>query len=102
MASLVPPHTPITSYWRCCIETKPVHSFILGLKTANKAAVGSVPRVLLRDTRTALETTVVKPSSPEVPDGSGRYQILGELVRRKFYEQGYGNLKPLVGGPPPG
>ena len=50
------------------------------------AAVGPVPRVLLRDTDTGPETPVVRvggdtpPRHPD-PSGSGRLQILGEIAR---------------------
>ena len=40
---------------------------------------GSVPRVLLRDTEDEPETPVVHPSSAEMPEETGRYQILGEI-----------------------
>ena len=50
------------------------------------AAVGPVPRVLLRDTNTGPETPVVRvggdtpPRHPD-PSGLGRLQILGEIAR---------------------
>jgi len=42
---------------------------------------GSAPHVLLRDTDAVHEEPVVRPSSPELPRDSGRYQIVGEIGR---------------------
>jgi serine/threonine protein kinase len=47
-------------------------------------SLGSVPRVLLRDTEAAGRTPVVWPSSRELPaasSGQDRYQFLGEIAR---------------------
>ena len=46
-----------------------------------KSSIGEVPSVLLRDTQTELESPVIRPSSPEMPDDTDRYQILGEIGR---------------------
>ena len=43
--------------------------------------IGPVPRVLLRDTDFGFDAPLVKPASPEVPDGPGRYQLFGEIAR---------------------
>ena len=40
-----------------------------------------VPRVLLRDTEAEPQTPVVRPSSAEMPEETGRYQLLGEIGR---------------------
>jgi len=44
-------------------------------------SIGPVPRVLLRDTEAEHDGLVVKPTSPEVPDAPGRYQLFGEIAR---------------------
>jgi tetratricopeptide (TPR) repeat protein len=44
-------------------------------------SIGSVPRVLLRDTDAGNEGPLVKPASTEVPDAPGRYELLGEIAR---------------------
>ena len=44
-------------------------------------SIGSVPRVLLRDTDPGYEGPLVKPTSTEVPDAPGRYQLFGEIAR---------------------
>ena len=44
-----------------------------------KSLLGEVPIILVRDANAGLESTVVRPSSPEIPAEKGRYQILGEI-----------------------
>jgi WD40 repeat protein len=44
-------------------------------------SIGAVPHVLLRDTATGYDAPLVKPASPDVPDGPGRYQLFGEIAR---------------------
>jgi tRNA A-37 threonylcarbamoyl transferase component Bud32 len=44
-----------------------------------KSLFGEVPSILLRDTQTGLESPMVRPSSPEMPENQGRYQLLGEI-----------------------
>jgi serine/threonine-protein kinase len=43
--------------------------------------IGTVPRLLLRDTDRGMEGPVVRPGSPEVADTPGHYQLLGEIAR---------------------
>ena len=53
---------------------------IRGVLAGLAETTGSVPRVLLRDTDDEPETPVVHPSSAEMPEETGRYQILGEIA----------------------
>jgi serine/threonine-protein kinase len=62
----------MTARWNAEV---PHHSVLESLR----ASLGEVPRVLLRDTKDEPEPPVVRPASPERPDDTGRYQILGEI-----------------------
>ena len=57
------------------VDLPPDGSVLAGLAES----IGAVPRVLLRDSQAGLETPVVRPSSPEMPADTGRYQVLGEI-----------------------
>jgi serine/threonine-protein kinase len=52
-----------------------------GVLSTLAETIGPVPRVLLRDTDRGMEGPVVRPGSPEVADGPGHYQLLGEIAR---------------------
>ncbi len=50
-----------------------------GVLEGLRSSIGEVPSILLRDTQTELDPPVVRPWSPEMPAGKGRYQVLGEI-----------------------
>jgi serine/threonine-protein kinase len=71
--SLAHPGAPgVTAGWN---EEVPHQSVLESLR----ASLGEVPRLLLLDTKDEPEPPVVRPASPERPEGSSRYQVLGEI-----------------------
>jgi serine/threonine-protein kinase len=52
-----------------------------GILAALSRTIGSVPRVMLRETEIDGETGVVRPASREMPPAAGRYQLLGQIGR---------------------
>ncbi len=68
-------------------------SLIRGVLAGLAETSGSVPRILLRDTEPESESPVIRPSSPEIPKESGRYQLLGEI--------GHGGMGAVLKGRDP-
>src|SRR5271156_2176688 len=62
----------VTARWSEGVPHRSVLEFV-------KSLLGEVPSVLLRDSQTGPESPVVRPSSPEMPEETGRYQLLGEI-----------------------
>jgi serine/threonine-protein kinase len=52
-----------------------------GVMAAIGDTIGSVPRVMLRDTEAGLDEPPIKVASSKVPDAHGRYQFFGEIAR---------------------
>jgi hypothetical protein len=75
------------------VDSRLDRSLIRGVLARLAETSGPVPRVLLRDTDAEPPTPVVRPSSREMPEETGRYQIAGEI--------GHGGMGAVLKGRDP-